>query len=194
VLVYGARASRRDPASAAWTVPDHADLDALALQPLVPAPLPAAAATVLLFVTTTMRASTALAPLSYVNQTSWTPSETAPLLARPGSVPAAVLSGPQSFVVPAAGVVDLIVNNMEEGPHPLHLHGHSFWVLRSHRAKVGWGMYNWDKPLVLPVNASAPALWDTFVVPRRGHVVLRVRFDTPGVRGPPLYCQSCMRG
>jgi FtsP/CotA-like multicopper oxidase with cupredoxin domain len=63
--------------------------------------------------------------------------------------------------------------------HPFHLHGHAFYVLRTHKARVGYGSYN-------PLNAaevipwdnvaewdSGPRIKDTVYVPAKGHVVIR---------------------
>ncbi|KAH9999531.1 laccase [Russula vinacea] len=53
------------------------------------------------------------------------------------------------------------------GPHPVHLHGHSFWVVRS----AGNSSYNWDNPIVRDV-VSIGNLGD--------QVTIRFVADNPG--------------
>ncbi|RSL74535.1 hypothetical protein CEP53_000121 [Fusarium sp. AF-6] len=40
--------------------------------------------------------------------------------------------------------VDIVINNLDDGAHPFHLHGHSFYVLSSYRdeGRSGWGSYH----------------------------------------------------
>ncbi|CRG89470.1 L-ascorbate oxidase [Talaromyces islandicus] len=86
--------------------------------------------------------------------------------------------------------VDLIVNNLDEGAHPFHLHGHNFYVLALHESTYGWGSYNpWDEKSRItagnkdadPYDLSQAVLRDTVQIPRRGYAVLRFRADNPGV-------------
>ena len=45
-------------------------------------------------------------------------------------------------------VVDVVMpGGSRGGPHPMHLHGHNFWVVRS----AGNATYNWDNPIVRDV-------------------------------------------
>ncbi|KZV72897.1 multicopper oxidase [Peniophora sp. CONT] len=45
-------------------------------------------------------------------------------------------------------VVDIVMpGGSRGGPHPMHLHGHNFWVVRS----AGNSTYNWDNPIVRDV-------------------------------------------
>jgi hypothetical protein len=48
--------------------------------------------------------------------------------------------------------VDIIINNLDDGSHPFHLHGYSFYVLASSRSEHGWGSYN---PYSVSGTASA---------------------------------------
>jgi FtsP/CotA-like multicopper oxidase with cupredoxin domain len=81
--------------------------------------------------------------------------------------------------------VDLVINNLDDGSHPFHLHGHSFYVLSSFRADVGGGWGSWSpysgKPLPGGINTETPLLKDTIPVPRRGHVLLRLQAGQPGL-------------
>ena len=121
-------------------------------------------------------------PTAFINQTSWRPNPYNPLLARDVSSMGTGRLSSSELVVSTppnrSTILDIIVNNFEQGPHPFHLHGHSFWPLHSYSARYGKGAYNWNTPPELPT--AAPALRDTFVVPPYGHVVFRVLFDTPG--------------
>ncbi|KAI8016754.1 Laccase-14 [Camellia lanceoleosa] len=59
--------------------------------------------------------------------------------------------------------------------HPIHLHGHSFYV-------VGWGFGNYDKfkdPLTY--NLVDPPLLNTVAVPRNGWITIRFKANNPGV-------------
>ncbi|QKX62088.1 uncharacterized protein TRUGW13939_09244 [Talaromyces rugulosus] len=95
--------------------------------------------------------------------------------------------------------VDLVVNNLDEGAHPFHLHGHNFYILALHESTYGWGSYNpWDEKSRLaffptdnnpkdnnhnadPYDLSQAVLRDTVQIPRRGYAVLRFRADNAGV-------------
>lgn len=124
-------------------------------------------------------------PHGYVNHTTWEP-QAQPLL----SLRRQDWDKHQLFPYVQAGSdpmhVDLVINNLDDGAHPVHLHGHSFYVLSSFRAdgRSGWGSYNPHDPASAPgqpLNLQNPLVKDTVSVPRRGHVVLRVVADNPGL-------------
>ncbi|WEW57588.1 hypothetical protein PRK78_003055 [Emydomyces testavorans] len=105
--------------------------------------------------------------------------------------------------------IDFIVNNLDEGAHPFHLvsqippsltlldsfpqltkrkiqHGHTFFILSLFESTIGWGSYNPHEPHLNPsphppYDLSKALERDTVQIPRRGHAVLRVRADNPGV-------------
>ncbi|KAK7464497.1 ferroxidase fet3 [Stygiomarasmius scandens] len=175
------------PKTQAWDILESEELDPLSLLPLEENQrvLPTAEETVMMYVTSMIRSSTAGKPFGYVNQTSWKADLSNPVLSRPSS--SLDFDSPTELIAPIrfnssnvekGKVVDIIVNNLEEDPHPFHLHGHHFWPLYTFQARLGKGSYRWDRPPELPT--TAPALRDTFLVPQRGHAVFRVRFDTPG--------------
>ncbi|CAI9777991.1 unnamed protein product [Fraxinus pennsylvanica] len=59
--------------------------------------------------------------------------------------------------------------------HPMHLHGHSFYV-------VGWGMGNFDKDEdPKHYNLADPPLMETIAVPRNGWTAIRFKANNPGV-------------
>lgn len=84
-------------------------------------------------------------------------------------------------------VVQLVLNNNDNGAHPFHLHGHNFQVIDrdppygEHFLDYKGGDYvPWD-----PSNHTAfpaiPARRDTFVLPPKGSYVMRFVADNPGV-------------
>ncbi|KAE9395355.1 hypothetical protein BT96DRAFT_861991 [Gymnopus androsaceus JB14] len=185
IMSYGSYRDSSPPSSQSWSsIAESEHLDALALQPLDPSArvLPSAEGVVMMYVTTMVRTSTGNRPFGYVNQTTWKPSLENPVLAR-----AEAVSSSKELIVPIkpgnsslrSVVMDIIVNNLEDGPHPFHLHGHHFWPLYTYEAPMGAGSYKWERPPTLP--NTAPALRDTFVIPAKGHAVFRVKFDTPGM-------------
>ncbi|KAJ8320861.1 LOW QUALITY PROTEIN: hypothetical protein KUTeg_002448 [Tegillarca granosa] len=105
-------------------------------------------------------------------------------------------------------VVQIVLLNMDDAPfsmpHPIHMHGHHFHVL-----KIGFPEYNstsgeitkqnpdircntadcntptwaneeWLGGNVPGINLVDPPLKDTIMVPGRGYIVLRIKADNPG--------------
>ncbi|KIK54167.1 hypothetical protein GYMLUDRAFT_48961 [Collybiopsis luxurians FD-317 M1] len=187
ILSYGRLGNVKSPRSTGWSdIKAEERFDALALQPLDPAArvLPPADDVVMMYVTTMIRTSTGNKPFGYVNQTTWKPSYSNPVLARTdvaSSSKELIYSiKPRDTNASSSSIVlDIIVNNLEDGPHPFHLHGHHFWPLHTYEAPIGKGSYRWERPPTLPT--TAPALRDTFVIPATGHAIFRVKFDTPGM-------------
>ncbi|KZT51724.1 multicopper oxidase, partial [Calocera cornea HHB12733] len=198
VIRYSVPRSRlQEPTTERWNVTEADEFDARLLQPLDPAARALPETTMdplLLYVTTVKFPQNGHLPWGYVNRTSWRPNEREPLLAQlpPADAwldpatgrPAPDSWGPHEYVVQTSRnetvVVDLIINNLEDGLHPFHLHGHHFWPLHVGKsARYGWGSYNWEYPPTLPT--TAPAMRDTMVIPLRSHAVFRVKFDTPGM-------------
>ena len=78
--------------------------------------------------------------------------------------------------------VDLIVNNLDDGDHPLHLHGHVFWI-------VGGGAGRYIHPgsefstgdPMYELKSDNPMRRDTVVLPAYSFVVLRFITDNPGL-------------
>jgi FtsP/CotA-like multicopper oxidase with cupredoxin domain len=82
-------------------------------------------------------------------------------------------SGNLLIDLPTAGqTVYVIVESPIPLPHPLHLHGHDFWILAS-----GAGSY--DSSVVL--NLVNPPRRDTALLPTAGYIVLAFVTDNPGV-------------
>lgn len=78
-----------------------------------------------------------------------------------------------SIVNPEAGVFDIIVNSLDDGNHPFHLHGHTFQVMAQ-----GPNYFSGDSA---QLNTTNPMRRDTVIVPAYGHLVLRFKTDNPGI-------------
>ncbi|KAF5720936.1 putative multicopper oxidase [Fusarium globosum] len=141
--------------------------------------------TILLYAKVERLAHMDYAPVGFINHTSWTP-QTPPLLAQNRT------SWDENQLVPFIGIaesrpkrVDVIINNLDDGAHPFHLHGYSFYVLSSYRnpGRGSWGSYNPYTGEAPPngLDLEFPVRKDTVSVPRRGHVVLTLVADNPGI-------------
>jgi FtsP/CotA-like multicopper oxidase with cupredoxin domain len=94
------------------------------------------------------------------------------------------------FVIQHTGikVVDLVIENFDEGNHPMHLHGHKFWILG--QAHGAWKGYEKSLGLtsqgqgVLDGNEDALKTLirrDVATVEGYGWLALRFIADNPGV-------------
>jgi FtsP/CotA-like multicopper oxidase with cupredoxin domain len=77
--------------------------------------------------------------------------------------------------VPTYQVIDLLVNNLDEGAHPFHLHGHQFWIM----ASGGSGYFDWNSYSTL--NTTNPMRRDTMTIDAYGWALIRFRADNPGL-------------
>ncbi|KAJ5991936.1 multicopper oxidase-domain-containing protein [Penicillium sp. IBT 35674x] len=146
-------------------------------------------------------------PFGIFNKTTWRPQQDPliPLIGLPRTKwdqnQFAITTGPEPVWI------DIVVNNLDDGGHPFHMHGHSFYIMTVQKGAYGWGSYNpfedaYPPGLELepdsepmertekvlpsasghyPYNLSCVALRDTVYIPRRGYAVLRFRADNPGV-------------
>ncbi|KAK7007823.1 multicopper oxidase/laccase [Favolaschia claudopus] len=65
------------------------------------------------------------------------------------------------FTLPPNSVVELTIPGGTPGaPHPFHLHGHNFWVVRS----AGSSTYNWDDPVIRDVVTTGSATTDNTTI------------------------------
>jgi hypothetical protein len=141
--------------------------------------------TLALYVKTELLAHLDYEPVGFINHTSWKP-QTPPLLGQSPS------SWDKNQLVPFVSIspdnpkwVTIVINNLDDGAHPFHLHGHHFYLLSSYReeARGGWGSYNPYSEEESPnsLDLDFPLRKDTVIVPRRGHVVLALFADNPGI-------------
>ncbi|KAF7718017.1 Iron transport multicopper oxidase [Penicillium ucsense] len=92
-----------------------------------------------------------------------------------------------SMVLGHNQVVEIILNNMDGGSHPFHLHGHNFQLV-DRAPSYGSHFYDYqdsDPVFYDPNNHTEfpkyPARRDTFVLPPHGYFVVRFVADNPGV-------------
>lgn len=87
-----------------------------------------------------------------------------------------------SFVLAKDQVVEIVVNNLDKGKHPFHLHGHQFQTVW--RADAGTFA---DSNVTSADFPRVPMKRDTVVVQPKGNIVLRFKADNPGTQTtPPL--------
>ncbi|KAI0113548.1 Cupredoxin [Nemania sp. FL0031] len=83
-----------------------------------------------------------------------------------------------SFVLEKGQVVQIIVNNLDTGRHPFHLHGHNFQAL--YRSEEEAGTFE-DSNVTSADFPAIPMRRDTLVLYPDGNIVLRFRADNPGI-------------
>lgn len=81
-------------------------------------------------------------------------------------------------------IVDLLINNFDDGSHPLHLHGYKFWVLAN--SESGSFYPSFYESHSDRLDLTNPVLRDTVSVAPFGYTVLRLVVDNPGVF--PFHC------
>lgn len=97
--------------------------------------------------------------------------------------PAIYGSNTNTFVLQKDEVVEIVLNNMDPGLHPFHLHGHTFQVISRSE-----GADDEDEPQIYdslnPEHTrfpKHPMMRDTVVANANGFIVLRFKADNPGV-------------
>jgi FtsP/CotA-like multicopper oxidase with cupredoxin domain len=112
--------------------------------------------------------------LGYMNETSWRSlMNNSTLFQSQQGVSTYDVSTQLVIPLNATGGVQLVVNNLDEGSHPFHFHGHIFHVL-------GWGHGNYQ-PGVTPLELVNPLRRDTITIPAYGWTVVRFVNDNPGM-------------
>ncbi|OAL33415.1 hypothetical protein AYO20_07271 [Fonsecaea nubica] len=79
--------------------------------------------------------------------------------------------------IPDYAVVDLLITNYDEGAHPFHLHGHTFWVLASSPDQY----FDWSTYDSLNRTLSNVMRRDTLMVDAYGWALIRFVADNPGL-------------
>ncbi|AMD21008.1 HEL273Cp [Eremothecium sinecaudum] len=81
-------------------------------------------------------------------------------------------------------VVDLVLNNYDDGAHPFHMHGYKFWVLKEGEK----GYFNEDSYALdaSDMDFDNPIYRDTINVNGFGYAVIRFVANNPGVW--PFHC------
>jgi iron transport multicopper oxidase len=82
-----------------------------------------------------------------------------------------------SFVLEKNEIVQIVVNNLDSGKHPFHLHGHQFQIVYRSPAEAG----TFAEANVTETDFPAtPIRRDTVVVAPNGNAVLRFKANNPG--------------
>ncbi|KAK8157217.1 putative ferrooxidoreductase Fet3 [Phyllosticta citrichinensis] len=81
-----------------------------------------------------------------------------------------------TYVLGKGQTIDVILNNMDTGKHPFHLHGHNFQVL--YRSPDDEGFFNSTNTTSFP---AVPMRRDTFMARPTGNFLIRFKADNPGV-------------
>jgi FtsP/CotA-like multicopper oxidase with cupredoxin domain len=189
ILAYSNSTALPDTDSVDWANamdPLCEDLNATLLVPSVPQTAPPAD----LFIVTqfAFQIKSYAIDLAYINGTSWTPSaiptlnQVVPNL-RAGNATynvtglAPSYGLPNQFIldIPNNQVVDILLQNFDDGSHPFHLHGYSFWVMASSQNQY----FPWDQYDTL--NTTNPMRRDTVMVDSYGWTLIRIQADNPGL-------------
>lgn len=86
-----------------------------------------------------------------------------------------------SFVLGRDQVIEIVVNNLDTGRHPFHLHGHHFQsVYRSGQNAGTFAQMNITEAGL----HQTPMRRDTLIVFPGGNIVLRFKADNPGKTTP----------
>jgi iron transport multicopper oxidase len=83
-----------------------------------------------------------------------------------------------SFVLEQDQVIDIVLNNLDPGKHPFHLHGHTFQVIWRSPDEAGTFA---DSNVTTADYPRVPIKRDTVVLHPNGNMVLRFRSDNPGI-------------
>ncbi|KAI1164762.1 Cupredoxin [Nemania serpens] len=83
-----------------------------------------------------------------------------------------------AFVLNRGEVVQIIVNNLDSGRHPFHLHGHDFQAI--YRSEEEAGTFE-DANVTDADFPRFPMRRDTLVLYPEGNIVLRFRANNPGI-------------
>ncbi len=82
------------------------------------------------------------------------------------------------FVLKKGEIVELVINNIDPGKHPFHLHGHNFQVVWRSEEEAGTFQ---DSNVTAEAFPAIPMRRDTVVLNPNGNIVLRFRADNPGI-------------
>ena len=74
------------------------------------------------------------------------------------------------YVLPTGASIVFFINNTDTGEHPIHIHGHAFWVLATS-----------ERPEVEVTYAASPCRRDVVSIPAKGWVKIAFVADNPGV-------------
>lgn len=91
-------------------------------------------------------------------------------------------SNTNSYVLQGGEVIEIVLNNNDDGKHPFHLHGHNFQVIaRSEEGVSGDPTFFDPKNDSMTEYPETPMIRDTIEVKPNGYFVLRFVAENPGV-------------
>ncbi|EXJ58514.1 hypothetical protein A1O7_05940 [Cladophialophora yegresii CBS 114405] len=126
---------------------------------------------------------------AYINGTSWVMSAVPTLNQAVAGLEAAnstfttlgvssAFSANQYVIdVPDVAIVDLLITNYDEGAHPFHLHGHSFWIVATSPDQY----FDWSTYPALNTTLSNVLKRDTIMIDAFGWALVRFVADNPGL-------------
>lgn len=79
--------------------------------------------------------------------------------------------------IPDLSVIDVVVLNFDDGAHPFHMHGHTFWVLEDSDEQY----YDWTTYPEMSQAKKNPMRRDTITIQAYGHVLIRFVADNAGL-------------
>lgn len=82
-----------------------------------------------------------------------------------------------SHVLQKDQIVQIVVNNLDSGRHPFHLHGHQFQAI--HRSAADEGTFD-DANATMTDYPKIPMRRDTLALEPNGNMVLRFKADNAG--------------
>lgn len=82
-----------------------------------------------------------------------------------------------SHVLQKDQIIQIVVNNLDSGRHPFHLHGHQFQAI--HRSAADEGTFD-DTNTTMTNFPKIPMRRDTLSLEPNGNLVLRFKADNPG--------------
>ncbi|KAK4167342.1 putative multicopper like protein [Cladorrhinum sp. PSN259] len=83
-----------------------------------------------------------------------------------------------TFVLKKDEIVEIVLNNIDPGKHPFHLHGHNFQTVWRSDEEAGTFQ---DSNVTAASFAQIPMRRDTIVLHPNGNLVLRFKAENPGV-------------
>ncbi|CAF4322963.1 unnamed protein product [Rotaria sp. Silwood2] len=92
-----------------------------------------------------------------------------PIITSDSPLPSIQNDGYGHYLIPYGAVVDILLENQDEGEHPFHSHGYDFWVISTS-----------DYPEAEQLYRGAYLKRDTVSVPASGWVKIRLLADNPG--------------
>ncbi|CAF2450056.1 unnamed protein product [Rotaria sp. Silwood2] len=92
-----------------------------------------------------------------------------PIITNDSPLPAIQSDGNGHYLVPYQAVVDILLENTDDGEHPFHLHGHNFWIISTS-----------DYPQAEQLYRGAYIQRDVVSVPALGWAKIRFLANNPG--------------